>query len=114
MTRWYDEDDLLPALGGSLNDLPLFGDPVARHRDPGTSHAAAARVAPLAGTQRACVLACLRQYGDLTYKEIDAKLNWHTGAQRRLPELAAAGLVSPTGTERDGCRVWTAAWSAAA
>ncbi|MEB3196134.1 MAG: hypothetical protein VKP62_02925, partial [Candidatus Sericytochromatia bacterium] len=90
-------------------DLPLFAPETrARATDPVTSHQAAERAAPAASGQRACVLAVLRQYGDLTYREIDQRLNWHTGAQRRLPELERLGLARPTGDERDGCRVWTA------
>ncbi|MEB3198434.1 MAG: hypothetical protein VKP62_14635, partial [Candidatus Sericytochromatia bacterium] len=95
-------------------DLPLFAPSTrARASDPVTSHQAAERAAPAASGQRACVLAVLRQYGDLTYREIDQRLNWHTGAQRRLPELERLGLARPTGDERDGCRVWTAMEAAA-
>ena len=87
------------------DDLPLF----ARSTDPGTSWAAAKAAAPHAATQRAAVLACLRQYGAMTYRELDDRLQWRTGAQRRLPELAASGLIRPTGTVRENCRVWEAA-----
>lgn len=90
--------------GKITEDLPLF----ARATDPGTSWAAAKAAEPLAGTQRACVLAALRQHGPQTYRELDLLLNWHTGAQRRLPELERQGLVRPTGDEREGCRVWEA------
>lgn len=137
MTRWrFDDDpDVLPPLplrGGSLADLPLFGDPLPDHRDdppphtrarptdPPTSHAAAEGSREAARRQRACILACLRQYGDMTADELDDRLNWRpTTAGRRLSELARVGLIRSTGATRPtrsghAAEVYTAVWSDAA
>lgn len=88
---------------------PLFDTPPrTRRTDPMTSYAAAVTVAPHVRSQRAAVLAALRQYGPMTYKDVDRALGWHTGAQRRLVELQRAGLAMLAGGVADGCRVWQA------
>jgi len=93
---------------------PLFArPPLTRRADPATSFAAAVAVAPHVGTQRVEVLDCLTRYGPQTYKDVDRRLGWHTGAQRRLVELQRAGLARPTGERREGCRVWRAVASGA-
>jgi len=71
---------------------------LARKTDPATSHDAARRAAEFAGSQRARILALLRQQGPLSPEVIGQQLGLEPYAVRkRLPELQEAGLAEPTG-----------------
>jgi hypothetical protein len=71
---------------------------------PGTtSHAAAERIAPVAGTIREKVLACLRTGGPLTTDQIAARINHpYVSVQPRVSELKADGKVEDSGQRRIG------------
>jgi hypothetical protein len=76
----------------------------ARRTDPTTSHMAADDMAPkLAGLQ-AALLAAFKAAGEygLTSDEAEAAAHLHAGARRRVSELHAAGLITPTGGTRLG------------
>jgi len=86
--------------------LPLFAEPVARRRDPSTSHQAAASVRFSAQAQNAKILTALARLPGRrgTYYEI-AKESGLSPVQvaRRLGSrygLVGARLVSPTTEER--------------
>ena len=83
--------------------------PLARRRDPSTSHRAAERAAPIAPIHRNIILAALRDHGPLTQYGIER----HTGllahkVGKRLIELQRLGLAEPTGEVSEGCRLWLA------
>lgn len=86
--------------------LPLR--PLARRKDPATSHRAAARAERFAGGHHRLILTALAQ-GPATFKELAARtgLEMHAVA-RRLPELrdCVPPRVRATGEERNGCTVW--------
>ena len=95
--------------------LSLLDPPLARRRDPVTSHAAAARVVEFSGAHHVAILAALREHGTGTVYDLEG---W-TGISahrigKRMHELENAGRVkwtggtapSPSGRE---CRVWRAA-----
>jgi predicted ArsR family transcriptional regulator len=84
----------------------------ARHSDPDTSHASAARVGEFDGAHFAAIRAALKTRGPMTFHEI-AGVTGLDGQQvnKRLPELEAAQLVRTTGEKRPSpsgraCRVW--------
>lgn len=77
----------------------LFGDPVARRSDPGTSHQAAERVMPIAGTDRMNVLIAHwhNRMTGLTDFELAHHLNrQQTSVGKRRGELRDAGMIAPT------------------
>lgn len=94
-----------------------FLPPVARDRDPVTSHAGHDAVAPKRGTRMAQVLALLKAHKNgLTAQEVEAFLTYRdrttgklvTGWWKRLSDLKHAGLIRGTGEERDGGEVYVA------
>lgn len=79
--------------------------PMARRRDPETSHEAAKRAASFADGHRTRILAALE--GALTIKELAQRTGLdHVAIARRMPELQRMGLAQPTDTRRAGCRAW--------
>ena len=102
-----------PAQTGWFGSLP----PVARDRDPVTSHAGHDKIQPKRGTRMAEVLALLKAYpAGLTAQEVEAFLTYTdrttgkrvTGFWKRLSDLKNAGLVEGTGETRDGGEVYRA------
>ena len=83
--------------------------PLARRRDPQTSHAAASRAASVAPSHRNIILAALRDRGPLTVYGIEAATGIPAHkAGKRMKELERLGLAAPTGNEIEGCRTWLA------
>lgn len=88
-------------------DDTLWGRPVARRGDPGTSWAAAASVENLTRTRRA-VLAVLEAHPEgMTDPEIWEALPWDertspSGIRTRRAELVDAGLVKDSGRTKRG------------
>jgi predicted ArsR family transcriptional regulator len=72
--------------------------PLARRRDPHTSHAAASEAKELAMRHQRLILHVLKEYGPLG-KDGIASLSRLDGVQvcRRLSELHKAGLIELTG-----------------
>ena len=96
---------------------PSFLPPVARDRDPVTSHAGHDKVQPKRGTRMAEVLALLKAHPrGLTAQEVELFLQHRdlktgkmvTGWWKRLSDLKNAGLVRGTGEEREGGEVYVA------
>jgi predicted transcriptional regulator len=84
----------------------------ARHGDPETSHAAAARVTEFDANHFGRILSCLRQHGPQTFHELAYRLGLD-GQQvnKRLPELERISAVHRTGDTRlspagRACTVW--------
>lgn len=83
--------------------LPL---PLARKRDPATSHAAAAKASSIAPSHRNLIAAALRE-GPATVKTISDRCGLSQYAvSKRLSELERLGMIELTGEIRDGCRIW--------
>lgn len=80
-------------------------EPRARRRDPSTSHAAAKKAASVAPNHRNLIMAKLTHPMD-AYDIAAATGLSQVQVCRRLPELDAMGLAHPTGTVRDGSRLW--------
>ena len=79
--------------------------PLARRTDPAVSHAAAAKAASVAPSQRNIIAAALSTPG--TVKQISDRCGLSQYAvSKRLPELQRMGLIELTGREIDGCREW--------
>lgn len=84
-------------------------------RGSATSAAAAARIAPKAGTKRAQVLDCIKTFGGLTDEQIQQLIPMSANTQRpRRVELAKAGLIKDSGKTRttmggDQAVVWVVA-----
>lgn len=98
---FYDPED--------EDDLPLFPSPMARKSDPDTSHEAAGTVCANLGQLQRRVLTAFQQRGPMTAKECEAlpcfaDLGFST-VRKRASELAAAGLLEPTGEKRGRCFV---------
>ena len=90
-----------------MTDLDLF-TPIARTTDPDTSHQAARRIEPKRGTQASQILAVYRAYPrGLTANEVEDYTKIR-GSWKRVSDLLNAGLLRPTGEERDGSRVLVA------
>lgn len=112
--------DMFPTQAGTVFRYP----PLARTSDPATSHAAAKRARPRAGSQKAVLLAVFAANSDLTAYEAGQLSGlarkpgccyWH-----RVGDLARDGLLEDTGLTRivatgEGQRVYriTAAGMAA-
>lgn len=82
-----------------MNQLEIdFGMPMARMRDPGTSHMAAAQAKELAKRHNRLILDALHMHGPLG-KDGIASRTMLTGVQvaRRLSDLEKAGMATPTG-----------------
>lgn len=97
-----------PAQTAWFGSLP----PVARDRDPVTSHAGHDKIQPKRGTRMAEVLALLKAYpAGLTAQEVEAFLAHVKDGKRvggywkRVADLKAAGLAKATGEVRDGGEV---------
>ena len=74
--------------------LSVFDAPLARRRDPATSHIAAASMQAGAAAHRALILAVLRDGLPRTYVEIASATRLDPIAvARRMAELLRAGLV---------------------
>lgn len=83
--------------------LPL---PLARKRDPATSHAAANKAASIAPSHRNIIAAALRE-GPATVKQISDRCGLSQYAvSKRLIEMQRMGLIELTGRELEGCREW--------
>lgn len=82
-------------------DIP-FPDapPMARRKDPATSHAAAAAAKQLQADHQEVILAALKKYGPMGKDAIAARTRLD-GVQvcRRLVELERKGLIELTGRE---------------
>lgn len=78
--------------------LSLNLDPMARRRDPQTSHMAAAQAKELAARHHRIILKALELHGPAGKDRI-ASLTSLTGVAvcRRLSELHKAGKIAPTG-----------------
>lgn len=78
------------------------GEPVARRTDPETSHAAAARIKPIAGTDRERVLRaharCPEGLSD--YELADILERQQNSVGKRRTELRDAGLIEATDMRR--------------
>jgi hypothetical protein len=75
----------------------------ARRTDPATSHDAARAIAPSLGIIQSELLAAIARYPQgLTPDEAEDISGLHHGARRRISELAAQGLIVPTGATRPG------------
>lgn len=93
-----------------------FIEPVrARRTDPETSHQAAKQAAKFAASHAGRILAALKLHGPKTAHELELLIGLTVvQCDRRLPELAKAGLVRVSKLDdgadvvRDGCRVWMA------
>lgn len=83
--------------------IPL---PQARNSDPATSKDAARKAASFANNHRDRIHAALATPG--TIKDLAERTGLdHVAVARRMKELQAMGLATPTDDERrDGCRVW--------
>lgn len=75
-----------------------LGEPLARSRDPHTSHLAAASAKELQARHHRLILDCLKQHGPHGKDGIAARTQL-TGVAvaRRTVELARAGLIKETG-----------------
>ena len=85
--------------------LPYL-EPMARTRDPGTSHVAAALVAPALGKIQRQVLAAFQEHGPMTARRAERlpcfeRYGFST-IRKRISELARAGLLSESGVEKEG------------
>jgi predicted ArsR family transcriptional regulator len=84
-----------------MNQLDIeFRDvaPLARRRDPATSHLAAQSAVELAKAHYTVILTCLRKHGALGKDGIAARTRLDgVAVARRLPELERKGLVKQTG-----------------
>ena len=82
---------------------PYTQHPMARRRDPDSSHVAATQLerSGKAGTQRDQVHAAVRCYPGYTSRQLSdaTKLDYHMVA-RRLPELENEGRILATGRRR--------------
>lgn len=78
-------------------DFP--GSPMARRRDPITSHLAAEQAAEMAQRHHALILAVLREHGPLGKDGIASRLRGVDGVAvcRRLTELQRQGQIEETG-----------------
>lgn len=100
-----------PVEAAQMPDLGLREH--VRAQDPGTSIAAAEKARGAAKHHCEAIVRALEQHGDMTVREIGAKVGLtHVQVARRMPDLKRAGLAevvqTPSGNdlERGGCRVW--------
>jgi len=95
-----------------MNQLSIDFDaapPRARHTDPETSHAAAARATPTAGKLDNTICEAL-QAGPQTTHEISARTGIPVvSVSPRIKPLRVAGRVVDTLERRDGRSVWALA-----
>lgn len=97
--------------GSKFKLVPVDGDgPQLRHDAPDTSRAAAERVRPKVGTQRATVLNEL--YWTIDPGATDQQISERTGiplnsVRPRRGELVKQGWVRDSGKRRNGSIVWT-------
>jgi hypothetical protein len=86
----------------------------ARRNDPETSHAAAQQAVTFAKSHAGRILAALKAYGPMTPHEMHVTGLTVVQCDRRLPEIARAGLARVVTLDdghpmtRNGARVWEA------
>lgn len=81
--------------------------PLARRRDPATSHAAAAKASGFKARHIAKIYDALVQYGPMNYREIARVTMLEAVAvNRRAKEMVESKLVTIGPEIVDGCRVW--------
>jgi transcription initiation factor IIE alpha subunit len=81
-----------------MNQLAIDWEANARHTDPHTSHAAAARVREFAGGHIAIILDCLERHGPATADEIAGRVGLLSHqVNKRLSDCQRKGLARPTG-----------------
>jgi transcription initiation factor IIE alpha subunit len=96
-----------------MNQLAIDWESNARHTDPHTSHAAAARVREFASGHIATILDCLERHGPATADEIAGRVGLLAHqVNKRLSDCQRKGLARPTGVCRLSAakrleRVWT-------
>lgn len=82
---------------------------LVRRDHPDTSYAAARRVEPRTGTQRAKVLDLIRRRGDFGATDRELQLTLHLPGNSERPrrvELTQAGWLRDSGERREGHIVW--------
>lgn len=95
-----------------MNQIAIDWEANARHTDPHTSHAAAARVREFASGHIAIILNCLQRHGPATADEIAGRVGLLSHqVNKRLSDCQREGLARPTGLCRLSasnrmCRVW--------
>lgn len=99
-----------------MNQLSIFDAPLARARDPQTSHDAAARVDTFKASHEAAVFAAICDAGErgATYREIALAARMEPVAvARRLKAMEARGLIQRSALtdcsgfeSRNGMAVW--------
>ena len=100
---WFVYSTLSSRHGATSMTHPTLFDPPVRHDHPPTSHQAAERIAPKAGTLRAKVYEKLKQWKahGLTDENMQLFLNMNPSTQRpRRIELVTQGLVKNSGRVR--------------
>jgi transcription initiation factor IIE alpha subunit len=81
-----------------MNQIAIDWEAHARHTDPHTSHAAAARVREFAGGHIAIILDCLQRHGPATADEIAARTGLLAHQiNKRLSDAEKRDLARPTG-----------------
>ena len=97
-----------------MTQLSIQFDPAARASDPATSHQAARKAKKFAGGHATRIHAALKLHGPMTAHELHITGLTVVQCDRRLPELARAGLIRVMKLDdgadvvRDGFRVWEA------
>jgi hypothetical protein len=92
------EYELARKLRNVLPDFGLFAAPVARDKDPITSHAAAEANQPRRGTQASVILS-MYLTGPLTDEEAATEAGI-VGGWKRCSDLRRMELIAPTGETR--------------
>lgn len=93
-----------------VEPLAAAHDPIARRRDPWTSHVAAGQAVALAGRHRRMILAALEE-GGATKDELAERTGLgDVAVARRMRRMANEGLVRESGTKAGStgrpCTVW--------
>lgn len=84
-----------------MNQIAIDWEANARHTDPHTSHAAAARVREFASGHIGTILDCLERHGPATADEIASRVGLLAHqVNKRLSDCQRKGLAQPTGVCR--------------
>lgn len=91
------------------SQMSLFDRPVARRRDPETSHKAAQKAMNFAPRHEATIFGAICETGEqgATAKEISRSTGLtDVQVNRRLKAMGDRNLIVRTGEHREGCCAW--------